>query len=267
MKQAWSRSYVALLAVACSAGFVLPAQAGLFDDEEARSRIDQVRQDLTEHGRRLDEAATTASTAMRNQLDLTNQLEQLKADQARLRGQIEVITHELETAQQRQKDFYIDLDSRLRKLEPAVAADDEADSAGEAGSTAAPPAQVSDPAVEMRDYEAALTLYKGARYKEAAGAFERFAKEHPLSTLLPNAHYWTASSYYQQRQFKQSAELFAKVAASWPQHDKAPDALLGQANSHRDSGNVSAARAALQQIIDKYPDSKAAQAARPRLQR
>jgi TolA-binding protein len=57
------------------------------------------------------------------------------------------------------------------------------------------------------------------------------------------------------------------VPASWPQHDKAPDALLGQANSLRDSGDIKGARATLEQIVEKYPNSNAAQAARPRLQK
>ena len=41
----------------------------------------------------------------------------LKSDVARLRGQIEVLNNEQEQTQKRQRDLYIDLDSRLRRLE------------------------------------------------------------------------------------------------------------------------------------------------------
>ncbi|SMB20984.1 Tol-pal system protein YbgF [Sterolibacterium denitrificans] len=259
-----------LLVIAGSAGFALPAQAGLFDDAEARNRIENVRSELVEHGKRLDEVTATANNATRSQLDLANQIEQLKTDVAKLRGQVEVVAYELDAAQKRQKDFYIDLDSRLRKLEPVVgneAADGAGSAEGVVAAAAATATAAPDPAVEMRDYEAALTLFKGARYKEAAAAFEGFIKNHGSSTLLPNAHYWAASAYYQQRQFQKAAGLFAKVPATWPADAKAPDALLGQANSLRDSGDIKGARAALEMIIQKYPNSTAAQAARPRLQK
>jgi len=57
----------------------------------------------------------------RSQLELANQIEQAKADMAKLRGQIEVVSYELEASQKRQKDFYVDLDNRLRKLETTSA--------------------------------------------------------------------------------------------------------------------------------------------------
>ena len=65
------------------------------------------------------------------------------------------MAYELDAAQKRQKDFYIDLDNRLRKLESAT---------GE--STATSPAAPVDSAQETRDYEIALNLLKTAKYKE-----------------------------------------------------------------------------------------------------
>lgn len=244
-----------------------PAQAGLFDDDEARNRIEALRRDLTAQTQRLDEVATTATSSQRNQLDVANQLEQLKNDQSKLRGQIEVLTYELEAAQKRQQDFYIDLDSRLRKLEPVSAVADSGADAADGAAAAAPAAKVArDPAAEMRDYEAALTLFKGKRYKEALAAFENFMRTHTASDLLPNAHYWAATTQLQLHQYGKAAELYARLVGRWPQDAKAPDALLGQANSLRDAGDSKAARQTLEQLVKRYPDSNAAQAARVRLQ-
>ena len=93
------------------------AHAGLFDDDEARraildarTRIETLQRDI---GARLDAKADKNSL-----LDLANQNEQLRLDVAKLRGQVEVLTNEIANAQQRQKDFYVDLDNRVRKLEP-----------------------------------------------------------------------------------------------------------------------------------------------------
>ncbi|GAB1413720.1 hypothetical protein MASR1M97_24560 [Candidatus Desulfobacillus denitrificans] len=153
------RRLAALLLVAA-----LPAQAALFDDEEARKRIEQLR---TEVNARMDKL----EAASRGQIDLANQIEALKAEVAKLRGQVEVLSNEVESTQKRQKDFYIDLDNRLRKLEPQAGAEGK-------------PADVKpavDPAAESRDYEAALNLFKAGKHKDALGAFLAFIKAYPAS--------------------------------------------------------------------------------------
>ena len=54
----------------------------------------------------------------RGLIDLLNQLEKLQGDVQQLRGEIEVQNHQLEEMQRRQKDLYLDIDRRLRQLEP-----------------------------------------------------------------------------------------------------------------------------------------------------
>jgi TolA-binding protein len=199
-------SLLAALALA-AASAIFPAHAGLFDDDEARLRIEKLRTDLAEQGKRLETAVATTS---RSQIELANQIEQIKADMAKLRGQIEVLSYELEATQKRQKDFYIDLDNRLRKLETAAAEAKSVANANAAASDAAP----ADPAAEMRDYETALTLFKSAKYKEALAAFLGFIKAYGSSGLLANAHYWAASAHFQLHEYAKAAELFAKVSAA-----------------------------------------------------
>lgn len=230
----------------------LPARAGLFDDEEARERIDKLRKDYDEMAQRVDQSA-------KNQIDFANQIEALKSDLATLRGQIEVITNELDASQKRQKDFYVDLDTRLRKLEPAAPADTAkpADAGG-----AAPKA---DAASETRDYDAALTLLKGAKYKDALAAFQAFIKNYPNSTLQPSAAYWAASSYYQLKDYGHAAEMFHQLAATWPTDAKAPDALLAAGNAEIEKGDVKTARKTMETLVQKYPGTSAAASAKGRL--
>ncbi|HET9581052.1 MAG TPA: YbgF trimerization domain-containing protein, partial [Usitatibacter sp.] len=114
----------AFAALALAAGAVLPARAGLFDDEEARRRIDNLRQELRQQGD--DNAARIAKLEeqIRNigVVELVQQLDQLNAEIARLRGQIEVLSNDNQQLQKRQRDFYLDIDSRLKRLEGAGAA-------------------------------------------------------------------------------------------------------------------------------------------------
>ncbi len=227
----------------------LPARAGLFDDDEARKRIEGLR----------NESDARVEKINRAQMDLSNQIEALQGQIAKLNGQLEVISHDLESTQKRQKDFYVDLDSRVRQLEP------QAD-AGEAGGRGGNPATPTiDPAVETRDYEAALNLFKAGKLKDALAAFLAFGKTYPSSAFSPSALYWAGSAHYQLGEFKKASWVFNTVATTWPDDPKASDALLGLANSQRESGEAKAARKTLEQLVARYPTSAAAKAAKQRL--
>jgi tol-pal system protein YbgF len=177
---------------------------------------------------------------------------------AKLRGQIEVLTHDLDQLQKRQKDFYVDLDTRLRKLEQAAL---------EPKPEKAPEPPKPDPQAEARDYEAALNLFKAGKYKDAAPAFESFIKTYPGSQFQANAHYWLGNALYQQKDYRRATELFHKVATAWPGDPKAADAMLGMANVQQDTGDTKNARLTLEAIVAKYPGSAAAGLAKDRLKR
>jgi tol-pal system protein YbgF len=172
---------------------------------------------------------------------------------------MEVLLNEIEATQKRQRDFYVDLDTRLRKLEATAAAP--------VPEARAPEATRQDPAQEGRDYEAALGLFKAGKYKEADAAFLGFIKTWPSSSLLPNAHYWAASSHYQLKDYKTAAEMFAKVSATWPNDPKAPDAMLAQSNALSEAGDAKSAKKVLDTLVAQYPTSSASQTAKQRLKK
>ena len=242
------------------------AHAGLFDDEEARLRINEMRNEFNGRVSKLESGA-------RAQLELADQIELLKTEIARLRGENEVLSNDLANAIKRQKDFYVDLDNRLRKLEPhadaAAAAPQPATAAPAAAPAAAvaPPVTAADPAAESRDYEAALTQLRGGKYKEAATGFIGFIRRHPGSSFQPSAHFWAASSLYQLKDNAAAAEYYAKVANQWPDDNRAPDALLGLASAQQAQGDAKAATRSLERLAAKYPSSSAAQIARQRLKK
>lgn len=232
-----------LLAAALSS----PAAAGVFDDDEARNRIEALRGEVAELAKRAD-------SINRNQIDFVNQIEAVKADIAKLRGQIEVLTYELEAAQKRQKDFYVDLDGRLRKLEQPPA-----DAKTEAPKT--------DPALETRDYEAALAGLKAAKFKEAGAAFLAFIKTYPNSSLAASAHYWGGYAHAQARDHAAAAELFGKFAATWPNDDRAPAALESRVVSLEALKDWKGVRITLEQLAERYPNSEAGKKAKLRLKK
>jgi tol-pal system protein YbgF len=239
------------LLVCLTLALPIPAWAGMFDDDEARRQIKDLRAELSQT---LDTLRQRVDTVSKNQLDFANQIERMRGDVARLTGQIEVLTNSLEAAHKRQQDFYVDLDNRLRKLESASV-------------TAAPEPAVpkADPQAEMRDYEAALGLFRTGKFKEAQAAFESFISAYPKATLLPNATYWLGASLQQQKQYARAAETYGKVPATWPNDPKAPDALLARGNAQVEAKDVKGAIQTLQYLVEKYPTSAAADTARTRL--
>ena len=233
---------------------VAQAHAGLFDDDVARQRVDALQVQVSGLSQRVDEAS-------RNQLDFANQVETLRADMAKLRGQLDELSYNLEAAEKRQKDFYVDLDNRLRRFEQAAAGKSESTDAPAAAGDK--PASTANPANEGKDYEAALVALKGSRFKEALAGFSAFIRNYPNSAQQPSAHFWAGYVSAQLRDYSRAAELYGKVAANWPSDPRAADALAEQASALESAGDKAGARKVLETLAEKYPTSEAAKRARP----
>lgn len=234
------------------------AHAGLFDDDEARRQINTLTAKVNE---RVD-------TLSRAQIDLVNQIQALREENAKLHGQVETLQYDLESAKKRQQDFYVDLDTRVRRLETPPAANNGAPTDGSVPAADAPGNdKAPDPAAEARDYEAALNLFKAKKLKDSAAAFDAFAKANPNSTLTPNAYYWQGNALAAQSDCKRAIDVYRVLVAKWPQHARTPDALLGVAVCQQEIGDAKSARTTMEAIVIKYPDSAAAGTARQRLKK
>lgn len=247
-----------------SLGWASLSTAGLFSDDEAHQKI-MVLQKQTQGME--ERVAQMESTARSQGVELLSQLDALKSELATLRGQIEVHAHDIETTQKRQRDLYVDLDSRLRKLENvgAVAADTpgQADAAKPASSDQAPVvAAVVD---ESKAYDTALGLFKAGNYQGAIDGFQSFVDAHPNSQLVPRAYYWIGNSYYNLRDYKNAIANQQKLVGQYPNSPKVPDALLNIASCQQALGDASEAKKTLKNIVSKYPLSNAAELAKKRL--
>ena len=98
------------------------ADAALFSDDEARKAILDLRQ-RADAQKAATESIEKRLTEENNQLrrsllDLQNQIEALRAEQARLRGQAEQASRDIAEAQRRQAAQGQAMDERLRSVEP-----------------------------------------------------------------------------------------------------------------------------------------------------
>ena len=234
--------------------------AQLFTDTEMRRRVDDISKELQESNKRIEaRLAAVESTAVERRviLDLAGQIEALRAEFARTRGNIEVILHDLETMEKRQKDLHVDLDTRLRRLEQAR---EQAAAAPEK-----PAADAAPTAAENKVYEAALNQFKLGNYSAAISTLQGLLVTYPDSKLAPNAQYWIGMGYSGQRDYKNAIAAHQKVIATWPTDPKAADAMLSIASSQEAMGDRAAAQKTLQNVMAKYPGTPAAANAKLRL--
>jgi tol-pal system protein YbgF len=237
------------LALACA----LPAQAGLFSDDEARAQVNTLRSQLDDASRRLE-------SVTHNQVDFSNQVDAVKNDIAKLRGQIDELIYNLDATQKRQKDFYVDLDNRLRKIESqGQAQQNEADTKAQAAKSAE--------AAAMRDYEAALAALKNSDFKSAVRGFESFIAASPDSPQQPSAYFFAAYCYSHLKLPAKAAELYRRLVENWPEDEHAPDAMLGRADSLEDLNMNKEARVVLTSLAARFPASDAGKQAKVRLKK
>ncbi|HRK78358.1 MAG TPA: tol-pal system protein YbgF [Thiobacillus sp.] len=210
-------------------------------------------------------------------LGLLTEVETLKAEIARLRGQAEVQTHQLDTLGKRQNDLYVDLDQRVTDLAKAAkpapvaaAVQPAAPSSAPAAPVAAAPASAAatpqpDPQLEARAYEAALGHFREANYAGAIAGFKGFLKAYPDSALASNAQYWIGYSYYALKDYKSALAHQQKLVAVYPASAKVPDAQLNIAASQIALDNIDGARKTLEELVAKHPGTNAANIATRRL--
>jgi len=245
----------------------VPAFAQLFDDNEARRRVELLRQQVEAHRKATDERigkaeAAAASAADRSALlDISNQIESLRGEIAKMRGQLEVLGNQAETAEARQKQLYLDIDTRLRKLEQA--AEKQAAAPPEKPAPAADPAEPT--AGEAKAYQAALDQFKLGNYTLAVAAMQGFLVTYPSSSLAANAQYWIGMAHSGQRDYKSAIAAQRKLLAAWPDSPKAPDAMLSIASAQETMGDRNSARKTMEELIAKYPGSSSATSAKQRL--
>ena len=233
----------------------LNAHSALFDDDEARKAILELRQKVDAQQLRnveeLRKANDDNAQLRRSILDLSNQLEVLRAEIAKMRGQDEQIARDVAEVQRKQKDIAQGVEERLRKFEPSkVTVDGKEFVAGPA---------------ELRDFDAALATLRKGEFAPAQTAFLEFIKRYPESGDRPSALFWLGNAQYALRAYREAIINFKSVVAIAPDHVRSPEAALSIANCQVELKDNVSARKTLNDLIKVYPQSEAASVAKDRL--
>lgn len=251
----------------------LAAHAGIFDDDEARKAILDLRQQITSLNATVNNSLSAAqqrsteeiAQLRKSMLELQNQIDRQKGDISQLRGDNEVLARNLAEMQIRQKDM---LQSAEQKLQAA----EQRSQAVEQKLTKLEPVKIAldgrefmaDPA-EKRDFDAAFALFRAGDFAKSQKALFEFIQRHPGSGYSPSALYWLGNAQYSNRDYKEAIINFRSMISKNPDHMRAPEAMLSIANCQLEMKDPKSAKKTLEDLMKAYPKSEAAFAGVERL--
>jgi len=256
------------------------AQAGLFEDDEARRAILELRQKVdqmqqqsaqmqqqnvqmqqqsaeqllaakTENAVSIEQVNAQLTQLRRSLLELSNMIEGLRSELANSRGKSEQLARDLADAQRFQKDIVQGTEDRLKRLEPSKVSVDGLEF-------------MALPA-EIRDYDSALATMRKGDFAQALPAFSEFVRRYPASGYQPSALFWLGNLNYSQRNYKEALSHYRALVSASPAHLRAPEAMLSIANCQLELKDARASRKTLEELVKDYAESEAASLAKGRL--
>ena len=287
----------------CPLSLAAPSGAALFGDDVARKGVQEQQKRIDGLSARYDELAARfskleesvkASTAAATQpvFDLSNQLQVLREDLRSVRGQLEVLSNSIEANAKRQRDMYVDLDTRLRRIRAGSGGARAACCSGNGGAGSAAcrrhcsaaryrrwhtsrlPALPRPPRPDLplpsrrrnngsmmprKLTVARATIRRRSRPSRASSRNSRAARSRI------GRRTWIGDSYYNLRDFKNAITAQQKLISTYPDSTSIPDGMLNLASSQIELGQTAAARKTMDSLLARYPTSDAAEKAKRRL--
>ena len=274
------------------------SQAALFEDDEARRAILELRQRLeTQRQAQIQSSEQTLQKSLdqaqkqidllRKQLEgdsaqskqdgrqaalqLQSQIEALKQDVAGLRGEREQLLRDISLLQRAQKEAALEIEDRFQKLsellakrESSAAVIEEEAKVNKVTVLVDGFEFLADPE-EKRDFEAAFVLFRKGDFSAAAKEFGQFVKTYSVSGYKPSALYWLGSAKFARRDFNEAIAHLRSVVTDFPNHARAPEAMLTMGNAHIEIKQPKEARKTFNELLKLYPSTEAAAAAKDRL--
>ncbi|MBU3740468.1 MAG: tol-pal system protein YbgF [Rhodoferax sp.] len=285
----------------CVAGLLLLAasslsQAGLFEDDEARKaildlrqRLEAVRQSVDGVQRNVDTVQRSVDAARQDQdaarraatqaLEALGQQQQQALTQAseeaavlrrgllELQGQIGQLRAELAELRGLKEQLSRDLAESQRRQKDLAQGLDDRFRALEPVKVSVDGAEFMAEQAERRAFENALALFRKGDFSASQNAFVDLLTRYPQSGYAASSLFWLGNAQYATRDYKEAVVNFRALIGRSPNHPRAPEAVLSIANCQIELKDTKGARKTLDDLVKAYPQSEAATAARDRLAR
>ena len=208
-------------------------------------------QGLSDESRRASEENASLRKGL---LESQNQMEILRAEVAKLRGQFELLARDVAEAQRKQKDDLLGVDDRIRRFEPSKVTLDGKEF-------------LADPS-EKRDFELALGVFRKGDFDRAQVAFVDFLNRYGANSgYRAPALFWLGNAQYAGKNYKEAIANFRSLVSTFPDHMRVPESMLAISNCQLEMKDPKAARKSLEELVKAFPGSEAGQAAKERLSR
>ncbi len=263
-------------AVVCAALVSTSMHAAIFEDEEARraildlrQRVESLKQAQQTGDQNLQKSIEQAAQAQRaaeqevtqykqSLLQLQSQIDGLKQDLSALRGEREELLREISLLQRSQKETLATVEDRLKnvdqrfdKFEPTTVQIDGLEFEAEQS--------------EKKDFDASLGIFRKGEFAAAATSFSNFLRKYPNSGFRPSALYWLGSAKYINRDYADTVNQLKAFMALSPNHQRVAEALLTLGNAQVEIKQPKDAKKTWEELIKQFPNTEAASAAKERL--
>ena len=272
----------------------------LFEDEGARKKLNDIQDQLNalQSSIEFEIKEKFNSFEKSNKIDpklinsLSERLNTLFDDLAKLRGEVEVLTYSVQTSEERQKVLYKELNDRLLQIENSALKIENNVNSAESSPKNQPLTQnnliiqedevlpeidpqpipqaadlppLVDKNIEYQEFEDAKKLITATKYKEAFDALDKFVVNYPSSELLPEAKYNLGYTQFALRNYKAAINTFNKIVLEYPDNPIAPNSLYQVSNSQIQLTRITKAKQTLRTLIKKYPNADIVTSAKKRL--
>lgn len=216
-----------------------------------QNQIDeQVRQAQLQQGSS-EKLTRNVNDISRNVTDLTRSVSDLSRN-------MNDLTRSLPDMMRKQNEYSMSIEKKLAEVEQRVSQFE--------------PVKYKIDGIEMmvdprdkKDFESAMAAFKAADFIKAERGFGNLVTGSPKSPLLTQFFYWLANSQYASGNFKEAIQNYRAFLTRAGNHPRAPEALLGIANSAQEIKDNKTARKALQDLVAIYPDSELVNSAKSQL--
>lgn len=224
---------VILGVVLCASLIATPKAHAFFSDDEARKQVNNLNEQV--------------KAAQKNLIEIHAENDVLKQENSKLRGQVEALEKNVDELQENLKNYYQELNERLKKFEPQNLEVEGVKGTAQAG--------------EKQAYDDALKAFKDGNLAKADKEFLAFTKKYPSSPYWPLAEYWLANAKYGNKDYAGSISAVQSLMKRYPDHQRVPDAMITMASSQLESGQKAAGKKTLESVKSRFGGSKAAKTA------
>jgi len=227
-------------------------------------------------------AYNTGSTSSNSSASLLSKVAELQKEVQKLRGQLEVQSHQIQVLKEQQQAYYNDLDQRLTdltqkkgktqtlSLDDATLSNPSQQKTASSSSPAATPAIVpvsgaGNASSEDASYNAAYVLIEQKQFPQATSAMRTFLQNYPNGKYASNAHYWLGELLIAQNQNQEAITEFNVVINEYPDSNKVSAAMLKLGTAYVNLGDMEKAKAQFLKVESTFPGTTTAQLARDKL--